>query len=213
MKKANKILVTRLYRYRDAIYRMKYMGLVKVFSENIADAVGVTSSQVRKDFSLFKLSGNKRGGYVIDDLLKKMNESLGKNRTQDVIIVGCGHIGTALKLYKGFEKKGIRIVAGFDIDESKVTRDAKVPILPFQELSQFIKTKKIKIGILAVPETAAQQVLDQMVQAGIEGILNFAPMRLSHQENVVVNNVNLGLELETIIYFVGEIEKKQYEEK
>lgn len=198
-----KKVVERLHGYRNALYRLKHMGLVKVFSDNLADAVDVTSSQVRKDLSLLGPSGNKRGGYFIDDLILKLNEILGKDKTQDIIVVGAGNIGTALMNYPGFQREGIKIVAAFDRDPGKIKRDGAVPVLPLEELKDFVSQHHIKVGIIAVPDTVAQQVFNEMVAVGIKGILNFAPMRLNTPENFVINNVNVGIELETVIYFVN----------
>jgi redox-sensing transcriptional repressor len=177
---------------------------VKVFSDNLADAVGATAAQVRKDFSLFGISGNKRGGYQIDALIEKLNGLLGKSEMQEVVIVGAGHIGTALMRYRGFEKDGMKIAACFDIDPAKYNhhQGAGIPVLPLDDLRDFIKARHIKIGVIAVPEIAAQQVLDQMTCAGIKGILNFAPIRLKGASDCVINNVNLVLELETVIYYI-----------
>ncbi|MDD5440372.1 MAG: winged-helix domain-containing protein, partial [Candidatus Omnitrophica bacterium] len=110
----NKNVIIRLSRYKNALVRLKYMGFVKVFSDNLADSIGVTPSVVRKDFSMFDLCGNKRGGYNIEELLRKLNSILGKNEIQKVILAGAGKLGTALLKYKGFEKEGIRISACFD---------------------------------------------------------------------------------------------------
>lgn len=203
----NKNCIIRLSRYKNALHRLLGLGFVKVFSENLADAVGVTASQVRKDFSLFGISGNKRGGYQIDNLLEKLNNILGKDQTQRVIVVGSGHIGQALMRYQGFEKEGIKIIAGFDIDSAKYNNSAPIPVLPIEELKDFVKANNIKIGIVAVPDVAAQHVADMMFGAGIKGILNFAPIRLRASEDFVVNNVNLELELENVIYFVNALSK------
>jgi len=200
---ANKNSIIRLSRYKNALTRLKAMGFVKVFSDNLADAVEVTPSQVRKDFSLFGILGNKRGGYKVDELIEKLNSILGKNELQNVVIVGAGHMGTALMRYKGFEKEGIRIAACFDTDENKLDRNAKIPVLPISEMQEFIKKKKIRLGIIAVPDHAAQEVLDKLLEAGIKGILNFAPIKLNGPEEVVINNVNIELELENVIYFVN----------
>lgn len=200
---ANKNCIIRLSRYKNALYRLKEMGFVKLFSDNLADAVDVTDSQVRKDFSLFGISGNKKGGYLIDALLEKMNSILGKDQLQKVIVVGAGHIGGALLNYKGFEKEGIKITAGFDIDTARQNRSATVPVLPLEELKEYVKTGAIRIGIIAVPDIAAQSVADFMFAAGIKGILNFAPIRLKVPADCVVNNMNVELELENVIYFVN----------
>ncbi|HQP92156.1 MAG TPA: redox-sensing transcriptional repressor Rex, partial [Candidatus Omnitrophota bacterium] len=117
--------------------------------------------------------------------------------------VGGGNIGSALMKYKGLEKEGIKISACFDTDPAKFNKkEGNIPILPLEELNNFVKNHKIKMGILAVPDAAAQQVLDMMLSAGIKGVLNFAPIRLRAEGDCVVNNVNLVLELETVIYFI-----------
>lgn len=202
--------VIRLSRYKSALNRFKALGFVKVFSDNLADAVGVTSSQVRKDFSLFGISGNKKGGYKVDELIEKTNIILGKNKIQKVVLVGAGHMGKALLKYKGFEKEGMKIVACFDIDPTKLNREAIIPILPAKEMKDFVQTQQIKVGVIAVPDTTAQAALDQMLEAGIKGVLNFAPIRLRGVEDTVINNVNIELELENVIYFVNALGKAQY---
>ncbi len=203
----NKNCIIRLSRYKNALYRLQALGFVKVFSDNLADSVGSTASQVRKDFSLFGISGNKKGGYQIDVLLEKLNSILGKDQIQKVVVVGAGHIGSALMRYRGFEKEGIRIVAGFDIDPSKINRNSAVPVLPLEEVKVYIKSQGIKIAILAVPDIAAQQALEMIAGAGVKGILNFAPLRLKDVEGCIINNVNLEIELENLIYFVNVAEK------
>ena len=203
----NKNCIIRLSRYKNALYRLQALGFVKVFSDNLADAVGGTASQVRKDFSIFGISGNKKGGYQIDSLLKKLNSILGKDQLQKVIVVGAGHIGSALMRYRGFEKEGIKIVAGFDIDPAKINRSNSVPVLPLDEVKSFIKSNGIRIAILAVPDIAAQTAADLICTSGIKGILNFAPLRLKSAEGCIINNVNLEIELENLIYFVNVIEK------
>jgi redox-sensing transcriptional repressor len=178
----------RLSKYKSSLYRLKAMGFVKVFSDNLADAVGVMPSQVRKDFSIFGISGNKRGGYQIDALIEQLNRILGKDQEQKAVVVGIGHLGSALMKYQGFEKDGIKLIAGFDIDPDKFAKGVDVPILPLDELKDFVRSNNIRVGIIAVPEIAAQQAADLMMTAGIKGILNFAPIRLRASEQVVINN-------------------------
>ena len=199
----NKNCIIRLSRYKNALYRLQSLGFVKVFSDNLADAIGVTASQVRKDFSLFGITGNKKGGYQIEQLLEKLSSILGKGQVQKVIIVGAGNIANALIKYKGFEKEGIKIVAAFDIDPEKFQRIEAIPVLPLEELKNFVRDNGIEIGIIAVPDVAAQQVADLVFSAGIKGVLNFAPLRLRCPPECIVNNVNLESELENVIYFVN----------
>ena len=203
----NKNCILRLSRYKSALARLKYLGFVKVFSDNLADAVGVTAAQVRKDFSIFAISGNKKGGYQVDALIARLNEILGKDRTQNVIVVGAGHIGAALMQYRGFEQEGMKIVAGFDIDPARFAPDSLIPVYSLEELKNFVSKNDIRIGIIAVPDIAAQRVLDIMVSAGIKGVLNFAPIQLRVQGDCVINNINVGLELENLIYYVNAARK------
>src|SRR5210317_866526 len=100
--KTNEEVINRLLKYRQVMQKMKSLGFVRVFSDNLADAVGVSPSLVRKDFSMFELTGQKRGGYQIDSLLKGLNVILGKDKKQKIIIVGCGKMGRALMNYNGF---------------------------------------------------------------------------------------------------------------
>ena len=203
----NRKVISRLSRYKNALYRFKGLGFVKIFSDYLAEAVDLTPSQIRKDFSLFGLTGNKRGGYMIDELLDKLQNILGKNEAQHVVIVGAGNLGTALSHYRGFSKEGIDIVACFDIDPSKVQRQRDVPVLPMTELAEFVTQRNIRIGIICVPDIMAQEAADRMIAAGIRGILNFAPIQLRTQEKCVINYVNVEQELENIIYFVNACER------
>jgi redox-sensing transcriptional repressor len=204
---ASRNSILRLSQYKNALYRFEKLGYVKVFSDILADAIGVTPAQVRKDFSLFGIKGNKRGGYSVEELVGKLNEILGKNKIQGVIIAGAGKIGTALMRYKGFENEGIKILAAFDIDPAKVRETGDIPVYPMDTLKNFVKQSNIKVGIIAVPDIAAQQVFETMMSAGIRGILNFAPIHILETSDVVVNNINVGLELENVIYFVNALDR------
>lgn len=199
----NRKCIIRISRYKNALNRLKALGFVKVFSGNLADAAGVTSSQVRKDFSLFGITGNRRGGYRVDELISNIHEILGKNEQQKVVIVGVGNIGKALLRYKGFESGGIKVAAAFDIDPSKYSRTYEIPVLPLEDFRPFVQEHDIKIGILSVPEVAAHHVSEIMISAGIKGILNFAPIQLRSASDVVISNINLEVELENLIYFIN----------
>jgi len=183
--------------------RLKMLNFVKVFSDNLADAARVTAVQVRKDFSVFGISGNRRGGYMIDDLITQISMILGKDKVQKFVVIGIGNIGRALLHYPGFKKNDIEIVAGFDIDPNKHNADAEVPILPLEELGRFVEANEIIFGIISVPDFSAQEVLELMLKVGIRGILNFAPICLKEPPDCIVRNLNLETELENIIYFTN----------
>ncbi len=199
----NKSCIIRLSMYRNALMRLKALNFVKVFSDNLADAARVTAVQVRKDFSLLGISGKRRGGYLVDELIEQINAILGKDRIQRFVVIGIGNIGRALLNYPGFKKNEIELVAGFDIDANKHNRESKVPILPLEELNKFVEKNEIRFGIISVPDFAAQEVLEVMLKAGIRGILNFAPIYLKEPSDCIVHNLNLETELENIIYFTN----------
>ena len=202
----NSDMLTRITRYYRALNRLRAIGLEKVFAHNLADAAGVSAVIVRKDFSLLGIHGQKRGGYDILPLVNKLGELLGKGEAQNVIIVGCGRIGKALMHYSGFEPDGIRIVAGFDTDPL-VYSDAShpIPLYPMSRLEEVIEALDVKLAILTVPENAAADCFQKLIDANIKGVLNFSPVTLKSQNvdgvlRPVVHNINIALELEQIFY-------------
>lgn len=204
----NKDIILRLTKYKRLLYKLKALGFERVFSNNLGDAIGVTPALVRKDFSTLNLPGNKRGGYNIDMLIERLDEILGRDRPQQVIVVGCGRIGTALMQYSGFTTDGIEIVAGFDARPEAVNTTSPIPIYSMDKLKEWVLENDIRVGVIAVPDTEASKVMDQMIDAGIRGILNFAPVELKchHEEchhNCVIHNVNIALELEHLFYQVN----------
>jgi len=200
---ANRSCIIRLSRYKNALNRLMTLNFVRVFSDNLADAAGVTAAQVRKDFSLFGITGNRRGGYKVDELAEQLNRILGKDQLHEFIVIGVGNIGRALLHYPGFERSGINLAAGFDIDPAKYKQEGTPPILPLEELADVIKTRDVRLAIIAVPDYAAQQVLELALAAGIKGVLNFAPICLKAPGGCVVNNINFETEIENLIYFVN----------
>ena len=207
----NKELIIRLSKYKRLLHKFKALGLERVFSNNLGDAIDVTPALVRKDFSVLELPGNKRGGYNIDEILERLDEKLGLKRKKDVIIVGCGKIGTALLEYRGFSTDGINIIAGFDHEPSSVKPSSGVPIYGMDVLADFIKEHNIQVGVIAVPDTGAADVLETLVSAGVKGILNFAPVELkSPKKNeddetsskAIIHNINIGTEIENLFYLL-----------
>ena len=208
----NKDLVLRLSKYKRLLYKLRALGLERVFSNNLGDAIGVAPALVRKDFSLLDLPGNKRGGYSIDSLIEKLDRVLGMDQPQEVVVIGCGRIGTALMQYEEFAREGIRIAAGFDIEPEQVKRIKDIPVYHISELEDFVVKTGIKVGILAVPDSVAAEVFGMMTRAGISGILNFSSIDFKCgakfgsapcPQRCVTQNVNIGLELEHLFYQVN----------
>jgi redox-sensing transcriptional repressor len=178
------------------------MGVERVFSHTLADETGVTSDQVRKDFSEFCIKGNKRGGYEINGLLEKMEKIFHRNKDNNIVLVGMGNLGLALSRYGKFSQRHMNIVATFDIDPFKQKSRSGVTVYSPGRLKEIIDRFGVKVAILAVPEISAQEVADDLIRNGITGIVNFAPALLKVPPEVIVNNVNLCDELESVIYYV-----------
>ncbi len=210
----NKEIVLRLSKYKRLLQKLKALGLEKVFSNNLGDALGVTPALVRKDFSFLKISGNKRGGYSIDELIQEIDDILGKHHPLDIIVVGCGKIGSALMQYNGLSRDGITVAAGFDIRPEKVSYTGEIPVFPMENIEKFIREKNIKVAVIAVPENAATDVYEIMSNAGIRGFLNFSTVDLKCSKSpdkdgagkpeCMVNNINLAVEIENLFYYVNQ---------
>jgi redox-sensing transcriptional repressor len=207
-KKAPRAEIPRKAIYRLSIYlrclsRLKSNGIRTVSSEALSKAAGVKSTQLRKDLTYFGQFGTRGLGYDVEQLSQMISDLLGTRRLQPVILVGVGNLGAALLSYKGFEQEGFEIVAAFDVDsQKKKAKNLGKPVLSMEELPGFVLQRGIKMAILTVPASVAQEVANALVQAGITGILNFAPLVLHVPEEVIVNNVNLAIELENLSYFI-----------
>ena len=197
----NNETVTRFIKYNRILSQLKSLGMGRVFSNNLGDALGIAPALVRKDFSRFDLTGNKRGGYEIDILMEKLEELLGGNEIENMVIIGCGNIAKALINHGDFTKDGGKIIAGFDL----YPRDEKlgnIPVYKTDILPSYIKEHNIKIALLTVPEESAANMLEKLLALGIKGVLNFTPVELKSSEECLVNNINIGLEIKKLTYVV-----------
>lgn len=195
--------IERLSRYRAVLRRLKTLGLVRIFSDNLGDAAGVSASQVRKDFQLFGIRGVRRGGYTIDELAARFDELLGADGPMQVVVVGCGHIGGALMRTYGVARGGVSVVAGFDVDPAVVNPAHSPPILDGRELPAFVAERAIRIVILSVPEQAVPGVIEQLRGTGVRGILNFAPVPLRDSDTWIVHNIDIRMEIEKLFHHVS----------
>ena len=195
--------VYRLSLYYRVLERLAQNRIETVSSDALAKAAGVKPTQLRKDLTYFGQFGTRGLGYKVESLLAKLSGVLRTTRFQPVILVGAGNLGSALLRYDGFAKEGFEITAAFDIrPEGSKADNCKVPVYPVERMKSFARENSIKLAILAVPGMVAQEVTNQLVEAGIQAILNFSPLILQVPPNVVVNNVNLAIELENLTYFI-----------
>jgi redox-sensing transcriptional repressor len=199
MGNGNKIY--RLLNYKNILVRLRSIGFVKVFSDNLADSLEVSPSLVRKDFREFGIRGAQKGGYQIETVLDKINEILGVNKKHKVVIIGAGRIGQALLYFPGFKKDGIQIVAVFDNDPEKIHENGEVPVYHIKYLPDVMRKNNIRLAILAVPENAALGCMEALESSGVKGVLNFTSLNLK-SEKIKINNVNIGNELENLIFSI-----------
>lgn len=192
--------VARLPRYLHCLSEMGEAA-EKCSSEQIADAAGVNSAQVRKDFSYLGTYGTRGVGYDISDLKNQIRKVLGLTRTYPVIIVGAGNLGSALTNYKGFHSWGFDVVAVVDIDSHKIGEPVDgLKIESMNNLAEIVKERGIEIGIIATPATAAQNVANRLAEAGLTSILNLAPTILQAPEKTFIRRVDLTTELGILAY-------------
>lgn len=195
--------IYRLSIYLRCLQRLKQNQLDTVSSEALARAAGVKPTQLRKDLTYFGQFGTRGLGYDVSQLARMIADLLGTNRLQPVVLVGVGNLGSALLQYRGFEEEGFEVVAAFDADPQRARdRHPRIPVLDMARLPEVIRRQVVKMAIVTVPAPAAQAVINQLVEAGIVGILNFAPIVPVVPESVMVNNVNVAIELENLSYFV-----------
>ncbi len=200
--------IARLPRYLRSFTGFIHDHRSVISSKELAAASGINSAQVRKDLAYFGQFGQRGIGYDVKNLDVKMREILGLHKAWRIAIVGAGNLGTALLQYGGFTKAGFRIEAAFDVDPSKVGWELEgIRIWATPAIRQVVREKKIEIGVLAVPASQAQRVADDLVDAGIRAILNFAPCTLTVPKSVLVRGVDLASELEHLTYFLEKSNK------
>ncbi len=208
--KANSIpapAVRRLSLYLRELDNLKNAGHERVSSKQLGEALKFTATQIRKDLAYFGQFGRAGIGYDVCELSDTIRRILGTDRQWNVLLVGAGNLGMALSAYRGFAKKGFKLVAVFDSDPSKVGRP--VPSMPdlvvqsVDSISEIVREKDIRLAIVAVPAESAQNIADALVAAGIRGLLNFAPVSLDIDSDVAVCAVDLAVQLEYLSFLVG----------
>lgn len=198
-------VVSRFSLYLRYLKRIEQEGVYLITSSQVAQALELTASQVRRDLSYLGHFGLAGVGYNVKKLVSTLEKNLGLNKEWPVVLVGAGNLGAALFSYSGFRTRGFKIVAVFDKDPKKIgSKWADVAILDIDRLPETVKQKGVKIGVIAVPHYAAQQVADRLVSSGVKAILNFSPGKISVPEDVKLQNVDVTTELETLSWFLGQ---------
>ncbi|MDK7335898.1 redox-sensing transcriptional repressor Rex [Limosilactobacillus fermentum] len=175
----------------------------RVSSTELSEAVQVDSATIRRDFSYFGELGKRGYGYDVEKLLNFFKGILKQDKLTNVALVGVGSLGSSLMNYNFHQSTNLRISAAFDPKESLAnTVKSGIPVYPVEDMKKQIKEQQIDAVILTVPGSESQAVTDQLVEAGVHGILNFTPVRLSVPKDVQVQNIDLTNELQTLIYFI-----------
>lgn len=194
-----------------AVYRLSfYLRQLEAFSradkhtissKQLGEALGYTDAQVRKDLAYFGQFGHPGIGYRVEELISQLRKILGTDKVWAVLLVGAGNLGRALITYRGFLRKGFRLAAVFDADPTKLGQEfGELQIEGMDTLGAVAKERKIKLAMMSVPAEAAQNVADQLVAAGIRGIMNFAPVSIAVPPDVSVQSVDLAVQLEQLSF-------------
>jgi redox-sensing transcriptional repressor len=199
-----KAVVSRLSLYLRELQHLVRDGHETTSSTQLGRVLGFTDAQVRKDLAYFGQFGYPGIGYRCSELIEAIKGILGTKQPWPVAIVGLGNLGRALMGYRGFKDQGFQIVAAFDVDPTKVGKSVEgLEICHFDTIGQVAQKLGIRLAVIAVPAAAAQKVADGLVAAGIEGILNFAPITLNLPKQVQTIGVDLAIELEQLTFAVA----------
>jgi redox-sensing transcriptional repressor len=196
-------MVKRLPRYFSRVQTLANNGIEWVSSIELARDLGLTSSTVRQDFSCFSFSGVSKRGYEVQGLLQMLADILGADNVWKVVVVGAGNLGRALVLHEDFRRNGFNIMAIFDSDTNKHgTKIGSLEVLPMSELNRVVKEGSIDMGIIAVPDSAAQSVADLLVNSGIKGILNMAMTHITTPDRISVTDSRIVASLQQLSHCV-----------
>lgn len=195
--------VRRLSLYLRQLETFERGGRLTISSKQLGESLRLTDAQVRKDLAYFGQFGHPGIGYKVEDLILQLRKILGTDKTWGVVLVGAGNVGRAMSGYRGFDKKGFRLVGVFDNDPAKLGRKlGGFAIQPLSEIPETVQTHAVRLAILAVPADSAQAVADQLIHAGVRGLLNFAPVSLTVPAHVALQTVDMAVQLEQLAFQV-----------
>lgn len=188
------------YRYLRMLHDT---GKNKVSSTELSEAVQVDSATIRRDFSYFGELGKRGYGYDVENLMNFFAKTLNEDELTNVALIGVGNLGSALLKYKFHQSNSIRVSCAFDVNEDIVGRIVDgIPVYPMEDMMEQIRVQQIEVAILTIPARKAQEVVNKLAEAGVKGILNFTTARLVAPPEVLIQNVDLTNELQTLIYFL-----------
>jgi redox-sensing transcriptional repressor len=197
------IVIGRLPVYLRALIRLEQENREVTSSYELGQRLGISSAQIRKDLSHFGGFGKQGTGYQISYLIDQLKQVLKVDREWDVALVGAGDLGHAVANYRGFADRGFRIVCVFDNDSQKIGQQiGGHTVQPFEDLNRVIVERSIKVAMIAVPAQNAQDVAEQLISAGIQAILNYAPISLNVPSSVHVQYIDPVVHLQRMTYYL-----------
>lgn len=197
------VVVLRLPLYVRALNQLRDGGTDVVSSQQLGSLLQMTPAQIRKDLSYFGRFGKQGRGYDVRFLLRELREILGLDREWRACLIGVGRLGHAIINYPGFSPEGFKIVAAFDGDPKQVgTEIGGFTVRPMSDLAETVKEMKISIGIVAVPASEAQEVIENLIENNVKGILNYAPVAPQVPMNTVIRNIDPVLSLQSMTFYL-----------
>lgn len=198
------VVVRRLPLYARTLAYLQQEGVKDVSSQELGKRINVTAAQIRKDLSYFGQLGKQGIGYKVDELLHHINRILGLSQDWNVVLVGVGHLGQAIARYSGFSEKGIHIVGLFDADPHKIgTEFNDLTIRNITEIATVAHEHNVRMAIVAVSADRAQEVVNMLVKAGVQAILNYAPVSVQVPSGVWVRHIDPVSLLHSMTYYLA----------
>jgi redox-sensing transcriptional repressor len=196
----------RLSVYLRCLNALDGAGVKTISSKALAEQFHLNAAQIRKDLAYFGEFGVRGVGYYVKELRRHLRQILGLDRKLRVAIIGAGNLGLALADYPGFRQEGFDIAVLFDVANEKIGHESRggVPIYDIKELKRIARRERLDIAVIAVPAPHAQPVVDQVVSAGIKGILNFSPGALHVPDDVKLKSVDLTVSLESLSFHLAQ---------
>ena len=197
----SKAIIKRLPRYYRYLEELRNEGVERISSGELSERMKVTASQIRQDLNHFGGFGQQGYGYKVDYLYQEIGKILGLDRIKRLILIGAGHLGTALANYTNYRNRGFFIEAIFDRDPEKIgTLVHEIPVYSIDELEQYLSKNKVDIAAITIPKEEAVKVAKRLTDAGIRAIWNFAHTDLAVPDTVAVENVHLSESLMSLSY-------------
>lgn len=197
------IVVGRLPLYLRSLQRMSQEGQRVTSSQELGEVLGISAAQIRKDLSQFGEFGKQGTGYNIDYLFEQIQKILKLDRVWNVAVIGAGDIGSALARYQGFTNRGFQVTMVFDSDPQKIGKQEGSHIIQNStQMVDVIKNANVKIAMIAVPANQAQRVADQLIEAGVKSILNYAPTSISVPNDTSLQHIDPAIHLQHMTYYL-----------